>query len=65
MTHKTLSLRLPLGLYEQLEREAIERKMSVAVVIVERLERSVQAIGFQLPEFLDETGARWERPALK
>ena len=55
MTHKTLSLRLPLGLYEQLEREAMERRMSVAVVIVERLERSmvVQAIGYQLQRLTD------------
>lgn len=35
---KTLALRLPLGLYEQLEREAMDRKMSVAQVIIERLE---------------------------
>ena len=37
MTTKTLSLRLPLGLYEQLEREAMERKISVAQVITGRM----------------------------
>ena len=50
MTHKTLSLRIPLGLYEQLEREAMERKMSVAMVIVERLERLTDAVWAHLPE---------------
>lgn len=35
MTTKTLSLRLPLGLYEQLEREAMERKIAVTEVIIE------------------------------
>ena len=35
--HKTMSLRLPLGLYEQLEREAISRKISVATLIIERI----------------------------
>lgn len=39
MTTKTLSLRLPLGLYEQLEREAISRSLSVAQVILERIEK--------------------------
>ena len=42
MTTKTLSLRLPLGLYEQLEREAISRSLSVAQVILERIEKSME-----------------------
>lgn len=52
VTTKTLSLRLPLGLYEQLEREAMDRKTSVAQVIIERIEQTmeVRAIGFHLPE---------------
>lgn len=51
MTYKSLSLRLPLGLYEQLEREAMDRRMSVAQVIIERIEpKPVMAIGFMLPE---------------
>ena len=40
MTHKTLSLRIPLGLYEQLEREAMERGIPVAQVIIDRLART-------------------------
>lgn len=38
MTHKTFSFRIPLGVYEQLEREALARKVSVAEVILECVE---------------------------
>lgn len=54
MTTKTLSLRLPLGLYELLEREAMVRKTSVAQVIIDHLEdrRALKAaaIEFNWPE---------------
>lgn len=49
-THKTFSFRIPLGLYEQLEREAIDRKISVAQVVIERLEQTMEFRGFQPPE---------------
>jgi len=39
MSRRTVTFRCPLGLYEQLEREALERKISVAEVIIERLTR--------------------------
>ena len=50
MTTKTLALRLPLGLYEQLEREAMDRRISVTEIIVERLEKTtlVRVPGFTI-----------------
>ena len=42
MTHKMLSLRIPVGLYEQLEREALERRVSVAVVILDRVNQTMR-----------------------
>jgi len=41
MNRRTVNFRCPLGLYEQLEREALERKISVAEVIIERLTRKI------------------------
>lgn len=50
VTTKTLSLRLPLGLYEQLEREAMDRKTSVAQLIIERLGKTtdIRVAGFTI-----------------
>jgi predicted HicB family RNase H-like nuclease len=40
MTQKTVMVRLDLGLYETLEREARERRISVSQIIEERLRRT-------------------------
>lgn len=44
MTSKSVSIRIPLGLYEILEREAIDRKMAIAQVIIERLSRTERIV---------------------
>lgn len=43
--YKVISFRCPLGLYEEIEREAMARKVSVAEIIIENTEgfRSLRA----------------------